>query len=290
MTGNRRYATYGNLNPGIYVLWAKASNNDGVWGKAKKLLTITIHPPWWRTSWFYIGSGILILLITGLSIYRISTNRLRKQLAEMKRQQEIEAVRSRISRDIHDDVGAGLSHLALTSDLALMKLGKESELSGQLSDLSTNSRKLIDSLSEIIWSVNPRFDDLNSMLSYMRSFISDYLENFGISVHIEMPETLNDRPVKPEIRRNIFLVLKESLHNIVKHAGAKNVFIVFKFTDKQFELSISDDGKGMDITQPSEFGNGMVNIKRRAEEIGGKLSIESKPGEGTFIKLNGILM
>lgn len=287
MAGHRRYATYGNLTPGNYVLMARASNNDGVWGDNKKVLVIVIHPPWWQTSWFYLLSIVTFIVLIWLLIYRLSTAKLRRQLTEMKRLQEIETMRSRISRDIHDDVGAGLSHLALSSDLALMKLGTESELSGRLTEISNNSRKLIGSLSEIIWSVNPRFDELSSMLSYMRSYISEYFENSEITTKTDIPETLDDRPVKPEIRMNIFLILKESLHNIVKHAHAKNVSIVFILADEHYELIIKDDGKGMDVNQTHEFGNGMINMKRRAEEIGGKLSLESKKGEGTCIIING---
>ncbi|MBK8846400.1 MAG: hypothetical protein IPO27_07610 [Bacteroidetes bacterium] len=219
-----------------------------------------------------------------------------QQLIQTEREKEAENIRLRISRDIHDDIGHSLTKISLLSDMtASDKQINSPEAIETLGRISDYSRNVNSSLSEIVWAISPTHDSLDSLIVYMRNHIHKFFENTSIAYQINFPDAYENRSINPELKRNIFLVLKESLNNILKYAKAKNVSIDFKIDGDQFELKIKDDGVGF---SPLSFGegqrvrlggNGLPNMKYRIEQTGGSFEINSSVGSGCEIFITGIL-
>lgn len=201
-----------------------------------------------------------------------------KEIAVLRAQQD---ERTRISADMHDELGSGVTAIRLLSEIALQKT-KEQPVE-EIKRISFNANELMSKMNGIIWSMNPGNDTLGSSISYMRANASEYLDNFKINYTINVPEVIPEIELSGNRRRNLFLVLKESLNNIVKHAKADNVIIDFYCTNG-LDIIIHDDGKGINNEKLNEFGNGLKNMQRRMESIGGTFSITSS--NGTKVQLH----
>lgn len=200
------------------------------------------------------------------------------KLSIYKAQQE---ERNRISADMHDDLGAGMTSIRLYSELAKGKVG-ENRIP-EIDKISSSADELLNKMNAIIWSMSSHNDSLGNMVGYIRSYATDYLENTGIEHNIVIPESLPAIEVNGTIRRNVFLVIKEALQNIIKHSGAKKVDIIMKKEKEGLSLTIHDDGKGIDLSNIRPFSNGLTNMKKRMEDVGIAFSIENK--DGTLITL-----
>ncbi len=286
---SKRIATYTNLDPGEYTFRVKASNNDGIWNEKGVSLRIIITPPYWQTWWFRSIMILSLALILGGIVYYVSTSRLKKRLAEVQKQREIEAVRARISRDIHDDVGAGLSKIALMSEMGKINSAENAETNLRFGQLSKTASEMIDSLHEIIWAINPKHDTLRSFFGYVRSFTFDFFENTGINYTIDFPPEVEDIHLTPEFRRNIFMIVKETFNNIIRHSKAKNVHLDFSVSGNDFLFKIQDDGIGLGKQTESEFGNGLINMQQRAESLNCTFSINDAPIKGVLVTISGKL-
>jgi signal transduction histidine kinase/ligand-binding sensor domain-containing protein len=285
--GNERTALFMNLDPGKYVFKVKASNNDGVWNEEGTSIKVIIIPPFWQRLWFQLVLGLLVLGgIIGLVRF-LSTRKLRQQLEAVEQQRAMEKERTRISSDMHDEVGASLTHIAITSELLKKSLHQtqKNEALDYVEDISRTAREVIDHIGEIIWAINPRNDSLDSVIAYIRQYAGNFFEVSPIRCHYDLPERLPPQTLTSEARRNLFLVTKEALNNILKHAEAEEVQIKMALHGDDLKLSIEDNGKGFCQQEVSRFGNGLKNMKKRMEDIGGQFEISSRPGEGTVIKI-----
>jgi signal transduction histidine kinase len=214
---------------------------------------------------------------------------------DLDRQLMLERERTRISQDMHDDVGASLTRITILSELAKNNPDTVGETRQWLSQISDTSRGVMEEMSQIIWALNPKNDTLEGLIAYIRRFATEYLEPTSIACIFDLPETLPNLPLTVEVRRNIYLVVREALHNVVKHAGATKVKISLTPQppllqgkgEKSFTLTIRDNGKGFDPAALEFPGNGIVNMKKRMQEIGGELKIKSTTGKGTEILLVG---
>lgn len=200
------------------------------------------------------------------------------QLSIYKAQQE---ERNRISEDMHDDLGAGMTAIRLYSELAKSKAGEN--ILPEIEKISSSSDELINKMNAIIWSMSSHNDTLGNMVSYIRSYTIDYLENTGIKPLIIIPENLPEMVVNGIIRRNVFLVIKEALHNVIKHAAASEVKIILQKEKEGISLSIHDNGKGIDFKNIRQFSNGLSNMKKRMKDVKIEFSIENN--NGTLVKL-----
>jgi signal transduction histidine kinase len=200
------------------------------------------------------------------------------QLAVINAQQE---ERNRISADMHDDLGAGMTTIRLYSELAKNKIGNIPI--PEIEKISNSADELLIKMNAIIWSMSSSNDSLGNMVAYIRSYALEYFEDTNIVCKISIPESLPRMEVSGEIRRNIFLVVKEALHNIVKHSGATEVNIVMEKKPKGLGLRIHDNGKGFDLENVRMFGNGLKNMKKRMEAISVAFSITNE--NGTVISL-----
>ena len=286
VSADKRFATYTNLDPGNYKFRVRASMDGLHWSEKEASVEIDINPPFWKTIPFRAASLIfLVILIVGSVRFYLERN-FKKKLALLERQQEVARIRGRIARDIHDNIGAELTRISLLTEVARIENPGINHTS--FTKLSDASREITGQLGEIVWSVNPMHDNLASMLSYMRNYILHFLEETDVHCEIDIPEEVEEKIIHPEVRRNLFLILKEALNNTIKYAEAKNIFVTFLITGDNYVMKIVDDGKGMDMgVRPT--GNGLINMQNRMDTIGGDMHIISYPGKGTTIIAEGKL-
>ncbi|HYO92603.1 MAG TPA: triple tyrosine motif-containing protein, partial [Pyrinomonadaceae bacterium] len=278
---SQRTVNFANLRHGSYTFMVRAINSDGAVSERVARLSFMILPPVWQRWWFVA----LVSLASALVIYFIYRYRVRRLI-------ELERVRTRIATDLHDDIGASLSRMAILSEVVKRQTepngGKSAAM---LTEIADSARGLVDSMSDIVWSIDPRRDDLRNVVQRVRQFASDVLEPRGIEWDFSVPDELNRLRLDPEQRRHLYLIFKEAINNISRHADASRVLLSIAFDSRSLLCEIRDDGRGFTPKPAAELpangrgGHGLPNMQSRAREIGGQLSVVSKPGGGTQLKL-----
>ncbi|MDX9905403.1 MAG: histidine kinase [Bacteroidales bacterium] len=208
---------------------------------------------------------------------------------DLDRQLALERERARISQDMHDDVGASLTRISILSELAKNDADVKDQTRQWLGQINDTSRNVMEEMSQIIWALNPKNDTLEGLAAFIRRFANEYLESTSINHTFNFPESLPAQALSIETRRNVYLVVREALHNVVKHSGATRVDIRLSMVDGRFSILIRDDGKGFDMEKLEFPGNGLVNMKKRMNDIGGEIRIKSEPGSGTEIEMDLLL-
>lgn len=225
-----------------------------------------------------------LLIITGFVILLgaliIRSIRLRKKI---EKQKAVSLERERISADLHDDIGSGLSKIILMSEVLKNENGPP-EVKNKLKEISKESIELSKNISEVIWALNSRNDFLDNLIAYIRKFSSSYFENSAINFKMVTSRQIPKIPISSEQRRNIFLVVKEALHNIVKHSEATEAEISVSIKGQNLSIRIKDNGIGIHDKNSNHFGNGLIQMKKRLETIGGEFTFENK--QGTTIHLS----
>ncbi|HEU4717562.1 MAG TPA: two-component regulator propeller domain-containing protein, partial [Bacteroidia bacterium] len=283
-SGARHVASYGGLPPGSYHFLFRVSSGNGQWSSPGSF-SFTIRPPFWKTWWFITLSVVTLLALIVFIVRREATRKMRVRILQLEKLRAIEKERNRISRDMHDDLGSGLTKIAILSEVAKKQVVNDSAKK-QIDTISESARNLVDNLNEIVWALNPENDNLQNLVAYIREYADHYLETFGIAFHCETPAEIPAVHLSEEKRRFLFLVVKESLHNIVKHANATKVETLFSFADGKISIVIGDNGKGFEISEARPMGNGLKNMRKRMESIGGMYTIASEPGKGTRTEIN----
>jgi signal transduction histidine kinase len=241
--------------------------------------------PFWKTWWFISLVALTLAAIFFFVVRYVSTRKLREQLLILEKEKAIETERARISRDMHDDLGSGLTKIAILSEVTQRQLQQPEKAEQQLHTISDSARTLIDNLSEIIWTLNPQHDNLDSLMAYIRDYATRYFDGMDVSAMFDYPSLIPQIHLTDQQRRSIFLVVKESLNNISKHAKATRVNIELKIKPNIFQILISDSGNGFDILNPRAGGNGLKNMSHRMHEVSGEYTITSVIGKGTITTL-----
>ncbi|NTW25802.1 MAG: hypothetical protein HGA37_13985, partial [Lentimicrobium sp.] len=278
--------SYRNLPPGEYRLFVRYTDSWKNKGEPELLLTLIIKPAFWTTWWFILMGILLIIFLTVLIVRRIQGIRYANRIKALEQEHAIEKERLRISKDMHDEVGASLTRISILSEIAKSRNQdpeKSQQLIQQISEIAGN---VVDELSEIIWAMNPKNDSLDNFAAYVRRYASTYLEPTATEIKFHFPENIPNLPMSAELRRNLFLTIKEALHNVVKHAIAENVSITLQMDKKRLIISLVDDGAGFSEALLAGSGNGLINMRRRIEECGGTFSIVSGKGKGTEISFS----
>jgi signal transduction histidine kinase/ligand-binding sensor domain-containing protein len=288
--GPKRVATYNYIPPGNYSFEVIGCNNDGVWNETGASLAFEVLPFFWQTAWFRFLGGLATVLAASGAVWFETRRRMRRKLERAERQRDIERERARIARDIHDELGAQLTIITMLSESASENLDKPHRTSDGILRIYDTARELTRSMDEIVWAVNPRHDTLESLVNYLERFAQDLLVPAGIRCRFNLPVQFPDWSLTSEMRHNLFLAAKEALHNAVKHSGASETLIQLIVNDSSFELSVEDNGRGFSPgAEPGATagrlasGNGLANMARRLEEIGGRYDIRSAPGKGTKV-------
>jgi signal transduction histidine kinase len=281
--GTRRDAGYSRLPAGDYRFQVQACNNFGVWNQAGAVLAFVVTPFFWQTLWFRVTVLVSFTLSVIAVVRYVSFRRLHQQLRLLEQQAALHKERARIAKDIHDDLGANLTQISLLGELAQQDSGAPEKAVERTQQISATARQAIKSLDEIVWAVNPRNDTLAHLIDYAGQFALDYLRLAGIRCRLDFPEQTPQREVSTDLRHNLFLAVKEALHNIVKHAHASEVWLRVTATDSALHLAIEDNGCGFDRAPEDAWADGLRNMRQRLAEIGGTCRIESHTGAGTRV-------
>jgi signal transduction histidine kinase len=283
----RRYVRYEALRPGSYLFEVQACNEDGVWNESAASLAVTILPFFWQTGSFRALAAAFLLGLVAAAVYFISTQKLHRQVAGLRQQQALEKERARIARDIHDQVGASLTQLALLGDLVEADKDDPQEAEGHARQISQTARETTRALDEIVWTVNPSNDTLDGLINYICKHAQEYLAVAGLRYRLDVPAQLPKTDISPETRHNVFLAAKEAVTNIVKHSGASEAAIRMRLEAESFTLEIQDNGRGPAglKSKAAESRNGLRNMRKRMEDVGGRFSIEPAPQGGTVVGL-----
>ncbi|HET7003400.1 MAG TPA: two-component regulator propeller domain-containing protein [Puia sp.] len=284
--GNTNYTRYSRIGPGNYTFRIRTIDAKGKISPYMKTLSIQIKKAFWQTTIF----RIIMIAIAGLLIWLFVkwylNIRIRKQQVEFEKLQAIEKERTRIATDMHDDLGAGLSRIKFLSETIEMKKQLEQPIESDVSSIGNYANEMIGKMGEIVWALNEKNDSLSDLLSYTRAYAVEYLLNNGINCQVNAPAVFPSIFVSGEFRRNIYLTIKEALHNIVKHANAMHVVVSIEI-DHILRIRIHDDGGGFDRRNIRPFSNGLNNMQKRMKDISGRLEIFHD--QGTVIILTAPL-
>jgi signal transduction histidine kinase/ligand-binding sensor domain-containing protein len=284
--GSERIARYSRLTAGHYRFEVTASKNGGVWNEAGADFDFVVTPFFWDTWWFrLLIVGAFTAGTIGVGRY-ISFRRLRVQVQALEQQAALEKERARIAKDIHDDLGGSLTQAALLLDLTLQDRREPEKVEGHVRQVANTVRQVTESLDEIVWAANPRNDTLHDLIDYISVYAVQFLQTANVRCRVETPENLPNRPLSPEVRHGLFLVVKETLNNVVRHARASEVRLEIVATGESLSLVIADDGRGFASEPRDGYADGLRNMRQRMADIGGAFNIESKPGGGTRISAN----
>jgi signal transduction histidine kinase len=283
--GTRRTATYTNLEGGNYVFRVKGSNNDGAWNEQGVVIDVVITPPFWHTGWFRALALVSLFVSLAGTVRYFEMKKLTRHIEQLEQERALERERVRISRDMHDEVGSALSEITILTELAKKEFDGPHNADAHIYKISDRSRELTQSINQIVWAINPKNDPLENLVAYIRHYAVQYFTASPIRCHCNFPETVPDVHLSAEARRNVFLAVKESLHNIVKHSSATEAVITLRHTGSTIEILIEDNGRGFSPGTRSSFGNGLENMTMRLAQIKGICEVQSSPGAGTRVRL-----
>jgi signal transduction histidine kinase len=283
--GNVRVARYNRLPPGEYQFEVMAANEDGVWNPVAATQAIYVQPPFWKTIWFISIASLSFIGTIILVVHYFSTQKLQRQLAVLRQQEELERERARIARDLHDQLGANLTQVALLGELAETDKNVPDEVESHARQISQTARETTKALDEIVWAVNPSNDTLDGLINYICKYAQEYFELAGIRYRLEIPAQLPKRTLPPDVRHNVFLAAKEAINNVVKHAKASTARLRLNLHPDRFVLEIEDDGRGVPQGAESTGRNGLRNMRRRLEDTGGTFSIAPAADHGAVVRL-----
>ena len=289
--GTKRSAHYGPLRPGEYRFQVIACNNDGVWNETGAAINLVMQPQFWQTWWFdFLVFALFMGTVVG-AVRIAVTRKLQRKLEKLKQQHALEQERDRIAKDIHDDLGAGLTQILLQS--ALAQRTPPEQIQTHLTQISTTAHELVGAMDEIVWAINPENDTLDGLVTYTGKYVQEYAGQAGLRCRLELPAQLPTVNLTAEARHNLFLAVKEALNNIVKHARATEVGFLLKLQPTGFTFIIRDNGCGFlpglppvaSASNRIAAGNGLRNLAQRLEKIGGECVIHSESEKGTEVRL-----
>ena len=241
----------------------------------------------WQTWWFNMMMAAAVLVAVGTTVRIVEKKKFQQRLQRAEQESALERERSRIAQDLHDELGSSLSRISLLSGLLRADKDNPAQVAQHASKLSLSADQTVRALEEIVWAVRPGSDTLQSLVDYITHFAGEIFEGGPTRCRLDVPDELPAQPLPPDVRHNIFLIVKETLTNILKHASATEVLLQIKAAPHTLEIVIADDGKGFDASAAATGQrNGLGNMQRRAEAVGGKLTLTSSPGQGTRVEFS----
>ncbi len=278
--GGRRMAEFQGLDPGRYELEIAAATHRGDWSERPARFSILVQPHVWQTWWFKALLALLLLGLGALLTQRVAMIRLRRQQFELEKVQAIARERTRIAEDMHDDLGARLTRIALIGEMA--QSGAEEE---RIREMTGSAREAAASMDELVWAVNPKNDSLSRLASYLSGYVLEFCDTLAMPCQVDVPPILPEREVTGKLRHHLFLLVKELLNNVAKHASAKMVRFSLEMVDAELWMRLEDDGRGFDPKAKRGAGNGLEHLHSRLREFQGEATIRSADGGGTSVEI-----
>jgi signal transduction histidine kinase len=280
---NRRVAFYTNLRPGNYTFHVTACDSHGTWNGHGDQFSFHVAPHFYETWSFFIACGAIIVFAgPALQVRRIRRFR---RIQRLEQQRLLHEERARIAKDLHDDLGANLTGLALQLDLAQNEGSPANALQGQLASLARSTRGLVDNMREVVWAMNPQHDNVESLASFLGQYTENYLAAAGVRCRLELPPESPAHALSSNARHQLFLVVKEALHNIVRHARASEVQLRLTQEQNELRLEVVDDGCGLPPEGARIPEHGLDNMKKRMTHLGGQFSAIRGAKGGTLLTL-----
>jgi len=276
--GSSRKATYTNLPPGEFTFLVKGTNEDGIWNETPATIKIIVSPPFWQTWWFVT----LAILMMAFLIYFFGTIRVKSQL-------EIEKIKLKIASDLHDNIGAGLTEISILSEVAERNDGHSNPIAkNELKKISETARQLVDSMSDIVWVVNPQRDSLHDLIVRLKDSYNEFFSAIEISFQVNNIEKSDDIKLPMEYKQNLLLMFKEAINNAIKHSGCNKIALDAYYKNDLIEIKLKDDGNGFNLNEV-KFGEGIKNMENRANKLKGNLKLSSESKKGTTVIFSGKL-
>lgn len=283
-TPRTRSTSYSGLAPGVYRLRVSAANQPDQWNTTEATLAFRVLPAWWRNPWIILAAFALAAGAVGLAVRTWSQRQLRQRLRLLEQEHALERERSRIARDLHDELGGSLTEANFL--IERLRHTPTAELPDGLASLASHVRHVGMDLASIVWAVSPKHNSLDQLSAFLRRYAQRFFGQTPVVVTVHEAGIIPPLPLAPEVLHSLLAIAKESLTNVLKHAHATRVTLGLTCADDIFELTVIDDGVGFDPDDPAhQEGNGLGNLRTRADEIGAELSLESSPGRGTRLRL-----
>ncbi len=306
--GTRRVATYNYLPAGRYQFEVQARTQDGDWNPESARMELIVPPRLWERTGFLPGAAGSLLLLVAAGVRTITRRRFQRRLREIEAQRRLEAERTRIAQDIHDDLGAGLTQIGWLGALTEKQAADTDTVRAHARKIAGTARDMVRSLDEIVWAVRPENDSLQALIDYFGHRVDEFFDNSPVRAWFTPPAHVPHLSVPAELRHHFYLACKEALHNVLKHSAASEVRILLHADNGTLRARIEDNGYGLPaktssqetsqafpaepqqtsdspVQEPSHRGNGLPNMRQRVENLGGRFHIESAPGKGTVVKL-----
>jgi two-component sensor histidine kinase len=269
----QRRVMYANLAPGRYRFLARAVNADGVTSDGTADFSFTILPPIWQ-RWSFRTAAALVIIGLAYGFYRYRVSRLL----------ELAAMRTRIATDLHDDIGANLTRIAVLSEVVRRRGHADTDTDDHLASIATVARESVSAMSDIVWAIGPGRDGLNDLASRMREHAEEVFAANDAQLIFTAPAIAGDLRLSVDTRRDIYLIFKEAINNAARHSRCSHVHVSLQAEGTGLILSVVDDGVGFDV-EADDPGNGLASMRRRAERFGARLEIRSWAGNGTAVRL-----
>ena len=280
----RRFAEYTHPPPGKYTFHVIACNNDGVWNKTGDSLPVIFEAYFWEKLWFKICLAVFAFIAScGLVFYGLR-HRHQRQIELLERQRALELERTRIARDLHDDLGVGLTEIGLLGDLAVTTTGLPEMGRERLQEITGRARTLVSALDEIVWAINPANDSSESLMDYFFPYAQRLLGRAGIRCRLQVAEPLPAGKVNSEKRHKLFYAFKEALNNIIRHSGATEVQVTLAAAGNDLRLCITDNGRGLENNPSVKTSHhGLSGMSERLQRLGGRCEVTAATGGGTTV-------
>jgi signal transduction histidine kinase/ligand-binding sensor domain-containing protein len=280
-----RAAVFSRLPTGDYKFHVTACNNSGVWNNAGASFHFVVTPFFWQTSWCRLWAALLFTAGVVALVRHFSFRHVRLKLRRVEHEAAVQKERARIAQDMHDELGARFTQISLLGELSRNALAEPEKARDLLGQISRVAQVGVRSLDEIVWAVNPRNDTLPDLLDYTGQHARDFLAAAGVSCRLAFPDEVPPRNIPGDVRHAVFSIVKEALHNVVKHAQAARVKITVELADSEMLWVIEDDGRGFEQAPENALADGLRNIRHRASALGGSADVQSQPSLGTRIRL-----
>jgi signal transduction histidine kinase len=254
---------------------------------------IVARPPWWtfRRLMLVVGMliGVLLAALVWINLLHRKVEQRTAQLGDQIRQREVEQERTRVAQDLHDDLGGGLTEVNMLISLIQSPTTTPEEKSRYIDELNALALRMVDSLDEIVWAINPRNDTVTSLADYFGLYAQRLMELASVGCGLDVPENLPDQPLAPRFRQELFLAFKEALINAVRHANATKVWVQISIEKDEMVVIVSDDGCGIMPGKREAGSDGLANMRARMEALGGTCDIQSSPDKGTTVRLQATI-
>ena len=283
--GSRRVADYPYLPPGHYRFRVAACNEDLLWSEQEAVLSLTCRAAFWQTGWFQLLTVLVILFVGGWMLKFFVSRRLRRRLEILQQQHALERERTRIARDIHDELGTLLTGISMLSDRAQSHRDRTEQVGEHLEKISQRARTAVQTVDGIVWAINPQNDTLNNLANYLVLFAEEFFHLTSIRCRLDVPAELPQIPLATQQRHHIFLAVKEACNNVARHSGASEVWVRLALNGSELCIAIEDNGRGFTAGKVADGSDGLRNMRQRMAEVGGRMELVSQPGQGACVKL-----